>query len=102
MHEQAELTWIKRRDKVVNTEILRGLINLKSQQLRTGLLCRERLSRLRFQIDEYELLAGRILPYEYTEEEYAEEYNDLIVRIGGYTYQLIPANATGSNYENRV
>ncbi len=67
--DQAKLSGIKGRDIVMEAEVMRELTVLESQQLRAGLLNRGILSRLRFQIDDCELLAGRILPYEHTDDE---------------------------------
>jgi trans-4-hydroxy-L-proline dehydratase len=83
--DQAELKGFKGRDIVTDAEVLRGLVNLESQQLRAGKLTRGRLANLRFQIDEYELLAGRILPEERTEEEIkqAQEFMQTVSPSGG-------------------
>ncbi len=67
--DQAKLRGFKGKDTVIEAEVMRDLTGLESQQLRAGLMNRGILSRLRFQIDDYELLAGRILPYEHTDDE---------------------------------
>jgi formate C-acetyltransferase len=69
LEDQAKLTSFKGRDIVIDAEILSGELETTSQQLRAGALTRGRLSRLRFQIDEFELLAGRILSVERTKKE---------------------------------
>ncbi|NOY75733.1 MAG: hypothetical protein GXP32_08065 [Kiritimatiellaeota bacterium] len=72
LDDQSKLSWFKGRDVVTDAEILRGLRNYKSQQLRAGALTRGRLSGLRFQIDDFELLAGRILENDRSNEEKEE------------------------------
>ena len=66
---QANLKIFKGRDVVTDAEILRELSEIDSQQLKAGMLTRERLSRLNFEVDDYEILAGRILPTPRTEAE---------------------------------
>ena len=66
---QANLKNFKGRDIVTDAEILRELSGIDSQQLKAGILTRKRLSRLNFEIDNYEILAGRIMPTPRTEAE---------------------------------
>lgn len=89
LDDQAKLVWFKGRDIVVDADILRGEADTKSQQLRAGALTRGRLSQLQFQIDEFELLAGRILEVHRTEEEQEEALSFL---------ETLPASAGQSGH----
>lgn len=70
--DQAKLEKVKGRDIVTDAMILRNLSNIESQQLKAGMLTRDRLKQLRFQIDDDEMLAGRILENTRTATEKAE------------------------------
>ena len=66
---------------------LRASEHAPSVLVRRGLLTRDRLRGLRFAIDEYELLAGRVQPPTYAESELAQahEYLSRQPSIGGQT-----------------
>jgi len=83
--DQAKLNGCKGRDIVTDAEILRNLSDVSSQQLKAGMLTRERLGTLRFQIDDYELLAGRISSCKHTQEEIikADKFLKTIPSSGG-------------------
>lgn len=70
--EQAGLARPKGRDPVVDARSLGENADLPSRQLQAGRLCRDRLSNLQFQVDEYELLAGRIKPVQRTDDALAD------------------------------
>jgi formate C-acetyltransferase len=84
---QAALSNRKGVDAVVDAQSMRDSESL-SQQLRMGRRCRDRLANLEFQIDELELLAGRIKPVERSEQE-LQEAQDFLGTIPG------PAGQTG-------
>ena len=82
---QEKLEQFRGRDIVTTAGILADLSNIESQQIKAGILTRKRLSNLRFQIDNNELLAGRILNCNHSEEEInkATEFLKTIPAAGG-------------------
>ena len=70
--DQAALQGRKGQDPVVDARSLRASAHLDAQQVQAGRRCRDRLSALNFQIDDAELLAGRIKPAVHSESEIRE------------------------------